>query len=105
MDSTLTLSLVTGMSVGDISLNVIANLGWDEVRLPHPLFIGDTLYADSTVLEKRASRSRPNAGIVKVRSRGINQDGTVVIDFIRTILVYKRGQAPFTDLFPEVKGD
>jgi acyl dehydratase len=103
VDSTLTLSIVTGMSVSDVSLNVIANLGWDEVRLPHPLFIGDTLYADSTVLQKRESISRPNAGIVKFRSRGINQDGVVVISFVRTILVYKRGEAPFDDLFPEVK--
>jgi acyl dehydratase len=105
VDSTLTLSIVTGMSVSDISLNVIANLGWDEVRLPHPLFIGDTLYADSTVLEKRESKSRPSAGIVKFRSRGINQDGVVVISSIRTILVYKRGEAPFADLFPEAIED
>jgi len=105
VDSTLTLSIVTGMSVQDISMNVIANLGWDEVRLPHPLFIGDTLYADSLVLEKRESKSRPNAGIVKFRTRGINQDGVVVIQFIRTILVYKQGEAPFEDLFPMVLDD
>lgn len=103
VDSTLTFSVVTGMSVSDISLNVIANLGWDEVRLTHPLFIGDTLYADSTVVEKRESKSRSNAGIVKFKTRGINQDGVVVISFYRTILVYKRDADPFTDLFPAVK--
>jgi len=105
VDSTLTFSIVTGMSVSDISLNVIANLGWDEVRLPHPLFIGDTLYADSTVLEKRGSKSRPNAGIVTFRSRGVNQDGKVVLSFKRTILVYKQGQARFDDLFPKIAED
>jgi itaconyl-CoA hydratase len=103
VDSTLTFSIVTGMSVSDISLNVIANLGWDEVRLTHPLFIGDTLYADSTVIEKRESKSRPNAGIVKFKTRGINQDGVVIISFFRTILVYKRGTDPFSDLFPAVR--
>jgi len=105
VDSTLTFSIVTGMSVSDISLNVIANLGWDEVRLPHPLFIGDTLYADSTVLEKRESKSRPNAGIVTFRSRGVNQDGKVVLSFKRTILVYKQGQARFDNLFPKIAED
>ncbi len=105
VDSTLTMSIVTGLSVSDISLNVIANLGWDEVRLPHPLFIGDTLYAESRVLAKRESRSRPNAGIVTFQTRGINQDGKVVIRFSRTILVYKRGAAPFADLFPEIQQD
>lgn len=103
VDSTLTLSVVTGLSVSDLSLNVVANLGWDEVRLPNPLFNGDTLYADSEVLEKRESKSRPHAGIVKFKTRGINQDGKIVISFIRTIMVYKRDYDPFTDLFPEVQ--
>ena len=103
VDSTLTLAIVTGQSVSDISLNVVANLGWDEVRLPNPVFNGDTIYAVSEVLEKRESRSRPNAGIVRVRTRGVNQDGLVVISFLRTILVFKRGHAPDRDLFPEVR--
>jgi len=105
VNSTLTLSIVTGLSVSDISQNVVANLGWDEVRLPNPLFIGDTLYADSKVLEKRESKSRPEAGIVKFRTRGFNQDGKLVIQFLRTILVYKRGRAPMSDLFPPVQDD
>ena len=103
VDSTLTLAIVTGQSVSDISMNVIANLGWDEVRLPHPLYNGDTLYADSEVLSKRESGSRPNAGIVKVRTRGINQDGKIVISFVRTLLVFKRGHSPDKDLFPSVE--
>lgn len=105
VDSTLTLSIVTGQSVSDISLNVVANLGWDEVRLPHPLFIGDTLYAESRVLEKRESKSRPNAGIVKFKTRGVNQDGVVVISFIRTIMVYKKDMAPVDDIFPSPPED
>lgn len=94
VNSTLTLSLVTGQSVSDISQNVMANLGWDEVRLPNPLFEGDTVYASSEVLETRASKSRPNVGIVTVRTTGFNQDGTPVIEFKRTAMIYRRGQAP-----------
>ena len=94
VDSTFTLALVTGQSVSDISQNVFANLGWDEVQLPHPVFEGDTIYSQSEVLEKRESRSRPNVGIVMVKTSGYNQDGTIVITFKRTIMVYKRGQAP-----------
>ena len=94
VDSTFTLALVTGQSVTDISQNVLANLGWDEVRLPHPVYEGDTIYSQSEVLAARESRSRPNAGIVTVRTTGYNQEGVVVITFKRTILVYKRGQAP-----------
>ena len=93
VDSTFTLALVTGLSVSDVSLNAI-NLGWDEVRLPAPVFEGDTLYARSEVIETRASSSRPNMGIVKLRTSGINQEGTLVIEFLRTIMVYRRGHRP-----------
>jgi itaconyl-CoA hydratase len=94
VDSTFTVALVTGQSVTDISQNVFANLGWDEVRLPHPVFEGDTIYSQSEVLDKRESKSRPNVGIVTVMTTGYNQDGTVVITFRRTVMVFKRGQAP-----------
>ena len=94
VDSTFTLALITGQTVMDISQNVMANLGWDEVRLPAPVFEGDTLYSQSEVLDKRESRSRPNVGIVTVKTTGYNQDGKVVITFRRTVMVYKRGQAP-----------
>jgi acyl dehydratase len=94
VNSTLTLALVTGQSVTDISQNVIANLAWDEIRLPNPVFEGDTIYSRSEVLEVRESRSRPNAGIVTVRSTGFNQDGTDVITFKRTVMVYRRGHGP-----------
>ena len=94
VDSTFTLALVTGQSVPDVSQNVFANLGWDEVRLPAPVFEGDTIYSQSEVLEARPSRSRPNVGIVVVETKGYNQDGTVVITFKRTLLVYRRGHGP-----------
>ncbi|MDB5082648.1 MAG: Acyl dehydratase [Chloroflexi bacterium] len=96
VDSTFTLALVTGMSVGDVSQNAMANLGWDEVRLPAPVFHGDTIYAKSEVLETRPSRSRPNVGIIRIKTTGFNQDGTTVIDFKRTIMVYRQGCVPAT---------
>jgi itaconyl-CoA hydratase len=91
--STLTLSIVTGLSVDDVSLNAVANLGWDDVRLVAPVLAGDTLYAESEVLSVRASASRPQQGIVKVRTRGTNQRGETVITFERSILVPTRAAA------------
>ncbi|MFZ5724224.1 MAG: MaoC family dehydratase, partial [Pseudomonadota bacterium] len=94
VNSCLTLALVTGQSVIDVSYNVFANLGWDTVRLPHPVFEGDTIYSRSTVLDKRESKSRPNLGVVTVATEGFNQDAVVVCTFQRTLMVYKRGMAP-----------
>jgi len=94
VNSCLTLAIITGQSVTDISQNVMANLGWDEVRIPNPVFEGDTIYSRSEVLEKRESRSRSNVGLVTVRTTGFNQDGTEVMSFRRTAMIYKRGQAP-----------
>ena len=94
VDSTFTLALVTGQSTIDLSWNVMANLGWDEVRLPHPVFEGDTIYSQSEVLSKRESKSRRNVGIVTVKTVGFNQDGTVVIEYRRTFMVYRRGHVP-----------
>src|SRR5258708_24805429 len=91
VNSCLTLALATGQSVSDVSQNVMANLGWDEVRLPHPVFEGDTVYSRSEVLEMRESRSRKNVGIVTVLTTGFNQTGTEVISFRRTAMVYMRG--------------
>jgi itaconyl-CoA hydratase len=103
VNSTFTLGLVTGMSVSDVSQNAVANLGWENVRLPNPVFVGDTLYCETEVVGKRESKSHPEAGIVTVRSRGINQDGKVVIDFTRHVMVYKAGSSPARDAFPEVE--
>ena len=91
--SPLTVAMLVGMSVTDVSQKAIANLGWREIRLPAPVFAGDTLYAESEVLEKRESKSRPEAGLVTVRTTGRNQDGTVVCTFERTILVAKLGHS------------
>jgi itaconyl-CoA hydratase len=89
--SPLTVALMVGMSVSDVSQKAIANLGWRDIRLTHPVYPGDTLYAESEVLEKRESKSRPEAGVVTVRTAGRNQEGVVVCTFDRTILVAKRG--------------
>jgi len=102
INSALTLAIVAGMGVADVSENGFA-LGWDQIDLPHPLFAGDTLYSESEVLEKRESRSKPHLGIVKVRTRGIQQDGKVVISYARSVMVWKRAHAPNKNLFPEIK--
>ncbi len=94
VNSAFTIALVTGQSVNDVSYNVMANLGWDEVRLPNPLFEGDTVYSSSEVMEKRESKSRPDVGIVTVRTTGTNQDGVPVITFRRTVMVYRAGFGP-----------
>jgi acyl dehydratase len=91
--SPLTLALLVGMSVTDVSQKAIANLGWREIKMTAPVFAGDTLYSESQVLEKRESGSRPNAGLVTVSTTGRNQDKKVVCSFERTILVVKRGHA------------
>ena len=94
VDSTLTFSILTGMSVHSVSAKVVANLGWDKVKCTHPVFAGDTLYAESKVIDKRESKSRRGQGIITVHTRGFNQDGKQVMEFERTVLVYKRGHSP-----------
>lgn len=103
VNSTFTLALVVGMSVPDVSEKAMANLGWSEIRLPNPVFVGDTLYCETEVLAGRESKSYPEAGIVKVRTRGVNQDGRVVIDLTRNVMVYKRAHAPSDNSFPEIR--
>jgi acyl dehydratase len=100
VNSALTLAIVAGMGVMDVSENGFA-LGWDEIRLPHPVFAGDTLYSESEVVETRESKSRPTQGIVKVETRGYNQKGDLVITYRRSVMVWKRAHAPVLDLFPE----
>ena len=94
VNSCLTLAMVTGMSVNDLSRKAIANLGWDKVRFTAPVFAGDTIYAESEVLEVRESKSRPTQGIVTVRTTGRKADGTAFMSFERSILVPRRGQEP-----------
>ena len=93
VNSCLTLSMVAGMSVSDISQKTIANLGWDKIKLTSPVFVGDTFYAESIVLSKRESKSRPNQGIVTVRTKGFNQERIEVISYERTMLIPKTGNA------------
>lgn len=90
VNSALTLAIVAGMSVADVSQKAVANLGWTDIVLPAPVFNGDTLYAESTVLEKRESKSRPTQGIVTVHTRAWKQDGTTVMTYKRSVLVPKR---------------
>ena len=91
VNSCLTLAIVTGMSVSDLSQKAIGNLGWDKVRLSAPVFNGDTIYAESEVLSKRESQSRPTQGIVTVRTVGKKADGTAFMSFERAMLIPKRG--------------
>ena len=101
--STLTVAIAVGQSVTDITQNAFANLGWDEIRMTHPVFAGDTLFSESLVLEKRESSSRPHAGIVTVKTRTLNQHGDEVCSFKRTFYVYKKGAEQLEGLFPEGK--
>ena len=102
VNSALTLALVTGLSVADVSQYGV-NLGWDEVRMPAPVFVGDTVYAQTEVLAKRESKSRPQMGVLTIRTTGFTSDGTVVMEFKRTLLVYKRAHLPSLPL-PSVRG-
>ena len=99
--STLTVAIAVGQSVTDLTQNAFANLGWDDIKMTHPVFAGDTIYSESIVLEKRESDSRPHAGIVTVRTRTLNQDGKEVCSFKRTFYVYKHGAEQLEGIFPE----
>jgi len=99
--STLTVAIAVGQSVTDLTQNAFANLGWDDIKMTHPVFAGDTLYSESLVLDKRESASRPHAGIVTVRTRTLNQDGVEVCSFKRMFYVYRTGAEQLEDIFPE----
>ena len=102
VNSAFTIAVVTGLTVKDVSQNGFA-LGWERIVLPNPLFNGDTVYAETEVLDIRASQSDERRGIVKVRTRGIQQEGVVVIEFERSIMVWRREHAPNIGVFPEIK--
>jgi len=93
-NSTLTLALVTGQSVADLTPNVMTNLGWSDIRLPSSVFEGDTIYSESRVESMRESASNKNVGIMAVKTIGHNQDGRIVIELTRTVMIYRRGHAP-----------
>lgn len=94
VSSPLTVAIMTGQSVSDVSQKAVANLGWKEIRMLKPVFAGDTLYSETEVLEKRESEKRPTQGIVTIKTIGKNQHGDVVCDFIRTMLIWKKGHGP-----------
>ena len=100
VNSAFTLALVTGMTVPDTSENATANLAWTDIKLPKPVFVGDTLWAESEILDKRESSSKPNVGIISMRSRGINQRNEVVIEYKRTFMVYKADAPEVSDMYP-----
>jgi acyl dehydratase len=103
VNSCLTVAVVTGLSVADTSENATANLGWREITLPNPVFVGDTIWAESEILSLRPSASNPTVGIVSVRSRGVNQRGEVVVEYERTFMVYRRGAPEAQPIFPAVE--
>jgi acyl dehydratase len=105
VNSAFTLALVTGMSVPDTSENATANLAWTDIKLPTPVYVGDTLWTETEILSTRESRSNSNVGIVGVRCRGINQRREVVIEFQRTFMVYKRSAPEVTSTFPTTDTD
>lgn len=98
--STLTVAIAVGQSVMDLTQNAIANLGWDDIRMTHPVYAGDTLWSESVILGKRPSASRPHAGIVTVKTRTLNQSGKEVCSFRRIFLVHRRGAEQIADMFP-----
>lgn len=91
VNSTFTLAVLAGMTVRDTSQNTIANLGWGDIKIPNPVFIGDTIYAETEVIEKRESKSRPDAGIVTFKQTGYNQRNEVIMSYTRTSLAKRRG--------------
>jgi itaconyl-CoA hydratase len=100
VNSCLTISLVTGLSVPDTSENATANLGWSDVRLPNPVFVGDTLWAESEILSLRPTATNPKVGIVSMRTRGLNQRGEVVIEFLRSFMAARRDDPEARSPFP-----
>ena len=105
VNSTFTLALIVGLTVADTSENAAANLEWTDIKLPRPVFEGDTLHAESEILNVRESASNPSVGIVSMRCRGINQRGEVVIEFRRTFMAYRRGAPEVADRFPHTDAE
>lgn len=103
VNSGLTVALVLGLSVIDMSQNVVANLGWTDIDLTHPVYVGDTIYAESICVGKRPSQSRPYAGVISMDTRGLNQDGDTVVTWRRSVMMPKRDSGIGQDYFPQAK--
>ena len=105
VNSAFTLALITGMTVPDTSEHAAANLAWTDIKLPNPVFAGDTLWAEREITDKRESESNPSVGIVTMRCRGVNQRREVVIEFRRTFMLYKRDAPEAAETFPGTDDD
>lgn len=105
VNSGLTVAMVLGMSVLDMSQNAVANLGWTDIKLTHPVYVGDTLYAESICLGKRESASKPDMGIITMFTRGLNQDGDIVVSWTRSVMIPKRSSGIAQHYFPTAKGE
>ena len=103
VNSGLTVALVLGLSVLDMSQNAVANLGWTDIKMTHPVYVGDTIYAESVCTDTRESGSRPEVGIISMVTRGLNQDGDIVVSWKRTVMVPKRSSGIGQDYFPQAK--
>lgn len=103
VNSGLTVAIVLGISVIDMSQNAVANLGWTDIKLTHPVYVGDTLYAESLVLDIRESSSRPDFGILTMKTRGLNQDGDEVVSWTRSVMIPKRSSGIGMGYFPQAK--
>lgn len=103
VNSGLTVAIILGLSVIDMSQNAVANLGWTDIALTHPVYIGDTLYAESMCLEARESGSRPEMGIIRMKTRGLNQDGDEVVSWFRSVMIPKRTSGIGQNYFPQAK--
>jgi len=103
VNSGFTVALVLGLSVIDMSQNAVANLGWTDIKLTHPVYVGDTLYAESICLDKRESAKRPTMGIITMKTRALNQDGDEVVSYKRSVMVPKRESGIGQDYFPAAK--
>ena len=101
VNSGFTVAVILGMSVIDMSQHAVANLGWTDIALTSPVYIGDTLYAESLVIEIRPSSSRPDFGILTMRTRGLNQDGVEVVSWVRSVMIPTRASGIGQDYFPQ----
>ena len=103
VNSGFTVALVLGLSVIDMSQNAVANLGWTDIKLTYPVYVGDTIYAESMCIDKRESSSRPEMGIITMKTRGLNQDGDEVVSWLRMVMIPKRTSGIGQDYFPQAK--
>lgn len=103
VNSGLTVAIVLGQSVIDMSQHAVANLGWTDIKLTAPVYVGDTIYSESLVLDIRESSSRPDLGILTMKTRGLNQSGIEVISWIRSVMIPRRSSGIGQHYFPEAQ--